>query len=224
MTREVVVVGTEVTVRDVAQLLVHHAISAVPVVDAERRVIGIVSEGDLLRRGELGTQTRHRSWLAFLADPAALAADYVKTHGLLAGEVMTPSPVVVAPETPLSEIASLMERNRIKRVPVVEGGKLVGIVSRSNLVQVLATVPTPAAPATSDRAIRDALVAELNHQPWARRLDSNVVVRDGVVYLWGVVQAESERQALRVAAEQIPGVRGIEDHLTVASIPVIPGF
>jgi CBS-domain-containing membrane protein len=222
MTRDLVVIGPDTMVRDIARLLVQHWISAVPVVDREAKVIGIVSEGDLLRRGEIGTAKPRRRWLNFFADRSGLAEDYVKAHGAKAADVMTPSPVVVAPETPISDVAELLEKNRIKRAPVVENGKLVGIVSRSNLVQALASAPAPAAAVATDRAIREALMAELKDQPWSRRAERNIVVAGGVVHLWGVVDSEPERQALRIAAERIPGVRGVENHLSVMPIVAFP--
>ena len=152
-----------------------------------------------------------------------LARDYVKTHGRVARDVMTSDVVTIAPEASIAEIARTLEQHRIKRVPVVRDGKLVGIVTRGNLMQALAIADTGRAANVDDRTIREQLMAELNAQPWTNMLAKNIVVQDGVVHLWGVVETEDERRALCVAAENIPGVRGVEDHLvsnTVIKSPV----
>jgi CBS domain-containing protein len=223
MTSDVVSVLPTTSVSDIAKLMIERRISGVPVIGKSGNLVGIVSEGDLLRRAETETE-RHRSrWLELLAPTSTLAAEYVKSHGRTAKEVMTRDVVTVAESATLAEIADLLESRRIKRVPVLRDGKVVGIVSRSNLLQAFASearkerdVPT------DDRAIRETLVAELRRQKWADPTESNIVVSHGVVHLWGVVFSTVERKALHVAAERIPGVRGVRDHLVEA--PIYPAL
>lgn len=222
MTPDVVFVGPDMPVTDVARLLVENRISAVPVLK-DGRLIGIVSEGDLFRRAELGTE-RHRShWLDMFASGTALASEYVKSRGQTAEDVMTRDVVTVAPHTAVRDIADTLETRHIKRVPVLDGDRLVGIVSRANLIQALAMQPATASATapTSDRAIRDALFKEMAQQKWAfSPTSSNVTVENGVVYLWGAVLSDAQREAMIVAARAIPGVRGVEDRMM--EVPVYP--
>ena len=216
MTTRVVTVDPETAVEDVARLLIERHVSGVPVVDAKGAIVGIVSEGDLMRRAESGTERRTRSWwLSLFDDTTEAAAAYAKARGRHARDVMTTEIVSVAPETPLGEIAELLERRHIKRVPVLKDGKLVGIVSRANLLQGLASArrsqPTPPV-AASDQSIRDQIVAELQKHGWGNLGTTSVVVRDGVVQLWGLVGSDQERRASVVAAENVAGVKSIEDH------------
>jgi CBS domain-containing protein len=214
MTTDVVTVGPDASVAEVARLLVEHRISAVPVVDATGRLVGIVSEGDLIGRVETPTG-RRAWWLELLTDPTALARDYVKTHGRRVTDVMTHPVVTVEAEASLGEIAGLLERRGIKRVPVVRDGRVIGIVSRADLVRALAVRPVEPRPATvaDDGAIREQVLAILRVQPWWNGTYRSIVVTDGVVHLWGLARSRAERDALRVAAEAVPGVRGVEDHL-----------
>jgi len=219
MTREVCTVAPDTGVGDIARLLLDRRISAVPVVDGASRLCGIVSEGDLIRRAEAGTERRRSWWLEMLSDNRDLAQDYVKSHGLTAKDVMTPTVVTVSEDTSLSDIASTLERNRIKRVPVCREGKLVGIVSRANLLQALATAGTRKAKAPAgDRALREAVLKSFKSQAWTPDLTVNVTVKDGQVSLYGLVASEDERRALRVAAEQLAGVGKVNDQLTVSSM------
>jgi CBS domain-containing protein len=215
MTGEVVTVRPEARVEQVARLMLEHHISAVPVVEAEGRLLGIVSEGDLVRRVETGTLARRAWWLDLLTDTAVQAREYVKTHGRRAADVMTGPVVTVGVDTPVEEIARLLERHGIKRVPVVRDGRVIGIVSRADLIRGLAVRPVEPPPARGedDRAIREAVLSALRAQPWWIGTYRNVVVVDGVVHLWGLARSEAERQAMRVAAEAVPGVKGVEDHL-----------
>ena len=214
MTSDVVTVGANTTIPEVAKLLAERGISAVPVVDAAQRVIGMVSEGDLLHRAETGTERRRSWWLEMLASTDQLARDYVRSHARTAGEVMTRDVISVVDTTPVADIAILLETNGIKRVPVVRDGKLVGIVSRANLVQALAmTITGTAGPTTDDLAIRERLLTELKKQRWAEVSPANVTVTEGVVHLWNSYASDDEKQALLVAARSIPGVRGVEDHM-----------
>ena len=176
------------------------------------RLVGIVTEGDLLRRAEAGTERRHSRWSERFSANSRLAAEYIKSHARRVEDIMTREVVSVRELATLAEIAELMETRRIKRVPVVHDGKIVGIVSRADLLQVLASRRAATADEDNDRVIRERLLAELRKQEWANPTESTVVVSDGVVHFWGTVGSEEERRALRVVAENIPGVRGIEDH------------
>lgn len=216
MVRDVIAVAPTATVKDIAALLVEKHISAVPVVDDNGRLLGIVSEGDLMRRSEIGTE-RHRSWWLRLFTPTeTLGHEFVKAHGREARDIMTSPVLTVAPDTSLSDIATVLEKNRIKRVPVVEGGRLVGIVSRANLVQALAASPGTRPPVQdSDEAIRRRVLDYIRAQPWGMPWLINVSVQDGVVQLWGLITSEEERHAVRVAAEEAPGVKAVQDNLFV---------
>ena len=226
MTTNVITVDANTSVQEVARLLSERGISGVPVVDAADRLVGIVSEGDLLHRVETGTErvsSRRRSWwLDTIASDQELARDYVKSHGRAARDVMTREVVSVTEKTDLAEIAMLLETKRIKRVPVLRDGKLVGIVSRANLVRALAVTKSDRAVdvVEDDRAIRAKLLAELMGQEWFKTQDwfkiwaADVIVKDRVVHFWlAANQSEEERQALRVAAENIVGVRRVEEHI-----------
>jgi CBS domain-containing protein len=215
MTRGVITVSPETPVADVVALMLQHRISAVPVLDHDA-LVGIVSEGDLLRRTETETEPRRSRWLEFATSVPKLAAEYTKTHGRKASDVMTPDVISVGVDASIAEIASTLESRGIKRVPVVDGGKLVGIVSRANLLQALASrVQGAAVDRTDDRKIRETLFAELGRQKWAALpSDANILVENGVVHLWGVIQSEEERKAMIVAAEIVPGVTKVEDHMS----------
>jgi CBS domain-containing protein len=214
MTAQVVSVGPDATVGEVANILLTRGVSALPVLDGDR-LVGIVSEGDLIRRAEIGTDERPRSWwLRLLTDNATLAKEYTKSHAERVRDVMTRKVVVVAEETPLTEVAAILEKNRIKRVPVVRDGRLVGIVSRANLIRGLAAAkatPLPSA-APDDRAIRAKVLETLRAQPWASLDEGGITVANGTVEFWGVYNSEEEREAARVAAETVAGVGKVEDH------------
>ena len=214
MTTEVVVVEPDTPVREVAKILIERRITGLPVQEPDGRLVGIVTDGDIYRRSELGTdRRRRRSWLEFFAADGCHAEDYVEAHGRLARDVMSRDVVAVAPETSLRQIADLFETRRIRRVPVVRDGKVVGIVSRANLVQALAaSTPPEADGAAADRRIRDMVLAEYGRHPWGLRAEANVVVMDGVVHIFGLVDSDTQQHALRVAAEGVPGVKGFEDH------------
>jgi CBS domain-containing protein len=229
MTTEVVTVSPETTVQDLAKILSEKGISGAPVVDADRRLVGIVSEGDLLHRAETGTerrvQRRRSWWLESVAAEEELARDYVKAHGRTVADIMTREVISAEETTDLADLAMLLETKRIKRVPVIGGSKLVGIVSRANLVRALAT--TSSAPKivadTDDRTIREQLLAELRQQQWANIWAADIMVRDKVVHVWfSADESDAERQAVRVAALNVPGVRGFEEHIVPA--PVMPAF
>jgi len=215
MTPNVITIGEDASVAEVAKLLAERGISAVPVVDKDHRVVGMVSEGDLLHRTETGTERRRSWWLDMVASTNRLAGDYIKSHSTKVKDVMTRDVIAVSNTTPLADIAILLETNRIKRVPVVRDGKLVGIVSRANLVRALAmTTNEPLSRAElDDRTIRNELLAELGAHRWAEISPANVTVKDGVVHLWSSYLSEEEKRAVVVAAENTPGVRRTEDHM-----------
>jgi CBS domain-containing protein len=212
MTWGVVSVEADASVARAARIMLQNKISGLPVVDAKGTLVGIVTESDFLHRGEIGTQRRRPRWLEFVIGPGRLATEYVHAAGRRVSEIMTPDPLTVTPDTLLNDVVDLMERRRVKRLPVLEDGKLVGIVSRANLMHALASLARDAnTPSGGDDAIRDRILAELSKQPWAPQI--NVLVRDGVVDLSGVLTDERERQAFVVAAENVPGVKVVHDHL-----------
>ena len=213
MVSPVISVKPSCTVKEVAKTLLERRISAVPVVDDTGKLVGIVSEGDLMHRAEIGTQRRHSWWLRVLTGDDALAAEYTKAHARTVADVMTRDVITASPDTPLHEIAALLERHSIKRVPIVRDGALLGIVSRANLLQALASSHKDLGIQLSDTAIRDRILAHLNNEPWAHTLLLNVTVNGGVVDLWGITGSDAERKAIRVAAESAPGVTGVNDHL-----------
>ncbi|MCA1526515.1 CBS domain-containing protein [Bradyrhizobium yuanmingense] len=214
MVSPVVTVGPNATVREVARTLLERRISAVPVVDTENNVLGIISEGDLLHRAEAGTERSPSWWLRLLTGDAQLAADYVKSHSIKVQDIMTREVATAAPETPLHEIAALLEERQIKRVPIVnKDGQLVGIVSRANLLQAIASAKPQLDLSVPDLAIRRRFFEELRKQPWAHTFNVNATVQNGVIDIWGFAPSLAERTAIRVAAEAIPGVVTVNDHL-----------
>jgi CBS domain-containing protein len=214
MTREIISVRPDTTVAEAIRMMLDNRISGLPVIDEVGRLVGILTEGDLLRRGETGTERHRPRWLEILMGPGRLAEEYVRTHGRRIAEVMTRDPISVSPNTPLKEIVELMERHRIKRVLVLDGDAPVGILSRADLLRGLAGAleATPVA-AMSDAEIRERILAELARTAWVPRDGIAITVENGVVDLNGVILDEKERGALRVAAENVPGVRAVEDHL-----------
>lgn len=213
MVSPVITVTPHSSVKDLANLLIEKRISAVPVVDSEGRLVGMVSEGDLMHRAEAGTEREHSWWLRMIVGEKALAADYIKSHTHKVADIMRRQIIAAAPETPLNEIAILMEQNGVKRVPVVHKGQLVGIVTRANLVQAVATEPPELDVSLSDSTIREKLLEYLKAQPWAHTDQLTVTVKDGIVSLWGIARSQPERKAICVAAETIPGVRAVRDNM-----------
>jgi CBS domain-containing protein len=213
MTTKMIVVAPDTPVREIAKLLYARRISGAPVVDSNGAVVGVVSEGDLMKHVDAIGEQRRSWWLTLFADEGGLARDYAKTHARLARDVMTLDVISVVPTASVAEVANTLERHRIKRVPVVQDGRLIGIVTRGNLLQALGTTDVSKPVSLDDRTIRERLLAELDAQPWTSMGMKNIVVRDGVVHFWGFVENEDERGALRVAAENTPGVKAVEDHL-----------
>ncbi len=212
MTRNVISIKPNASVAEMIKLMLDNRISGLPVIDDREQVVGIVTEGDCLRRTETGTERKRSRWLEFLAGPGRLADEYIHTHSRKVADVMTKTPITVAEDTPLEEVVHLMESRRIKRLPVVRDAKVVGIVSRANLLQALATVASNIPPAAADDfAIRDQIMTEFGRQPWAPQF--NVTVRDGIVDLWGIVFASHQREAAIVAAENVSGVKKVRSHI-----------
>jgi CBS domain-containing protein len=218
MVSPVITVGKIATVRDVAKMLLKNRISAVPVVDNVGKVVGIVTESDLMHRAEAGTEHPYSWWVHLLAGDATIAADYVKSHAARVEDVMTSDVVTATPEAPLYEIAALLEEHQIRRVPIVnKEGSLVGIVSRANLIQVVASARPKLEMTLPDSTIRQKLLDELKKQSWAHTHNLGVTVTNGIVDLWGYAESGDQRRAIRVVAEAIPGVTVVNDHLADSS-------
>lgn len=214
MTRKLVTVGRGIPIAQAIRLMLDNGVSGLPVLGEDGKVVGILTEGDLLRRSETGTERHRPRWLEILMGPGRMAGEYVRTHGRKVEEIMTRNLVSVTEDTPLDEIVELMERRRIKRVPVFAGDALVGIVSRADLLRALAlALADPPRGMRSDEEIREQILAELAKAAWVRRDGLEIRVKSGVVELEGVILEEKERQALRVVAENVPGVSAVEDRL-----------
>jgi CBS domain-containing protein len=217
MVRDVVTVRPDTDVADATKLLAEHDVSALPVLDKDGNLIGMLSEADLIHRADIGTGKHRPWWLEAVTGATTLAEEFAKSHGKKVGEVMTTGVISVTEETPLSEIAALFERKRIKRVPVVKDGKLIGIVSRSNLIQALAsTAGRVDQHDETDRQIRLDLLSRLKEQTWTDFGSRNITVSGGVVHLWGLVGSEAERKALLALAEDVPGVARVSDEMISA--------
>ncbi len=214
MTRRVISISPNATIAAAIKQMLKNRISGLPVIDSNKKLVGILSEGDLLRRPEIGTERRRVRWLDALFGPHEAAKEYVHSHGTKVKDVMTRSPVTVKESAPLHEVAHLMERHNIKRLPVVRAGKIVGIISRANLLRALASLhrETPASQKT-DAAIRNRILAEIGRQHWAYPAHIDVTVRNGVADLWGTITDMAQRDALRVLAEGAEGVKRVEEHL-----------
>ncbi len=218
MATAVATVPAGATVRDAARLMLERRVSALPVVDKVGRMIGIVSEGDLMRRTELGTESPRSWWLKLFAGRAA--REYLKAHGATVRDVMTRPVISVRRTTPLDEVARLLESHRIKRVPVLQGERLVGIVSRADLVRRLATAPArPTARTQKDRGLRRQVLKALERAGADLRY-LNATVEHGVVHLWGSVTSHGQQKTLRVAAKALDGVRAVDDHTSVMPLEV----
>ncbi len=214
MVRDVVTITPDADIEEAIELLVAHDISAVPVVDGDANLVGIISEADLIQRPEIGTEKR-RPWSLEAVTPAAtLAEEFAKAYGKKVREMMTKHVVSATEDTPLSEIAALLERKRIKRVPITRDGKVVGVVSRANLIQALASVvgDVEQSPIT-DRKIWDDLLDRLKQQLWTDFGARNVIVSRGEAHLWGLVSSDSEREALIALAESVPGVTRVSEEM-----------
>jgi CBS domain-containing protein len=213
MTRNVVSIPPDATVLQAAQTMLKHHISGLPVVE-KGKLVGVLSEGDFLRRRETKTQRQRSRWLEFLMGPGRMAEEYTHTHGSKVSEVMTTTVQTATDDASLEDVVRLMEKHRIKRVPVVRGDKMVGIITRANLMHAMVGLARGAKPVkASDSAIREQLMKIMEEQTWAPTAMVDVQVHDGVVELWGTILDERQRDALKVAAENIAGVKAVTDHL-----------
>jgi len=219
MVSNVITVGVNASVGEVAAILLNNHISAAPVVDEKGELVGIVSEGDLMRRPEIGTTKRHSWWLELISKKWASATEYIKSHSRKVADVMTRDIITAKPDTPLGDIAAMLERNRIKRVPIVEGGKLVGLVSRANILQALAsaTKKLPSLTTANDSELRKKVQSRLAAEPW-RPTMLTVTVQDGTVDLWGLVHSVEEKKAAQLAAETTPGVHAVVNNIIVQRV------
>ncbi len=213
MSRKVVAISPDAPLAQAVRLMIESRVSGIPVVDAEGRAVGMLTEGDLLRRIETGTEGAAPGWFATLVMPGRLAGEYIQTHSRRVDEVMTSDVVTVGEDASLEEVVVLMRRHRIKRLPVLRGGKLVGIVSRADLVRVLADALLASTEKSDDAAIAERIRAELRRQPWAHDRGVTVAVEEGVVLLDGCVFDLREREAMRVLAENVAGVKRVENRL-----------
>jgi len=214
MTRNCITIAPGATVEDAVNLMLSRHISGLFVVDEEGDLAGVITEGDLLRRDELGTQHNRPWWLRLLVSPARQAADFARANGRHVRDVMTEEVLSIGQDASLEDVVEAMEKHRIKRLPVTADGKVVGVVSRSDLLRALiARVRNVAPIATDDRSIRTAILNALEAQPWAPMTTLNVTVADEVVDLWGSITNDDERHAIRVIAENTPGVKAVNDHL-----------
>jgi CBS domain-containing protein len=215
MTMTPAAVGAETTVAAAMRLMLERRVSGLPVTDAQGALVGIVTEGDFLRRGELGTEKHRRRWVELLTSPGKLAGEYTGAHAMSVGQIMTADVQSATPDTALADIVEAMEKHRIKRLPVVANGKLVGIVSRADLMRAFLTrVSHAAASATSDTALRDRIAAEIDRQAWGPSALVHVSVDGGVATMNGVLVDDRVRAALRVLVENICGAGKVRDRLT----------
>jgi len=213
MTRKVITVGTAASIVDAAKIMLEKHVSGLPMVDEAGTLVGIVSQGDFIRRAEIGTQRKRGRWLKFLLGPGRVASDFVHERGRKVGEIMTLDPCTVTEDATLEDVVQLMEHKNVKRLPVMRGDRLVGIVTRSNLLQAVAElareVPDPTA---DDDHIRNHIITAIEKADWTP-FGLGIIVRDGNVHLSGIITNERSRQAAIVAAENVSGVKKVHDHL-----------
>ncbi len=213
MTRPVITITPETSILEAANTMLQRHISGLPVIDAAEKLIGIVSEGDFVRRGEIGTQRKRGRFLQFILGPGQAATDFVHEHGRKVVEIMTPEPVTNTEDTAIEGIVALMESKHIKRLPVMRDDRIVGMVSRANLLQAVASlareIPDPTA---DDDHIRNRIINAITRNDWCPQ-GLSVIVHDGIVHLSGIITDERSRQAAIVCAENIAGVQRVRDHL-----------
>ena len=219
MVANVITISVDASIGEAASILLSNHISGAPVEDEKGELVGIVSEGDLMRRPEIGTSRRHSWWLELISSDQSQAFEYVKSHSRKVSDVMTRNVITAKPDTPLGDVAAMLERNRVKRVPILEGTKIVGIVSRANILQALAsaTKKLPSLTSVDDSELRKKVVARLAAEPW-RPTMLTVTVQDGTVELWGLVRSVEEKKAAQLAAEITPGVRAVVDNIIVQPV------
>jgi CBS domain-containing protein len=219
MVTNVITISVDASIGEAASILLNNHISGAPVVNEKGELVGIVSEGDLMRRPEIGTSRRHSWWLELISSDQSQAFEYVKSHSRKVSDVMTRDAITAKSDAPLGDIAAMLERNRIKRVPILEGNKIVGIVSRANILQALAsaTKKLPSLTSIDDSELRKKVIARLAAEPW-RPTMLTVTVQDGTVELWGLVHSVEEKRAAQLAAELTPGVRVVVDNIIVQPV------
>jgi CBS domain-containing protein len=214
MSTKVITIQPDASIAEAIDLMLGSHVSGLPVVDREGTLVGLLSEGDLLRRAELGTQKPRARWIEVLLGPGKAAETYVQTHGRKVEELMTADPIAIAPGADLSEAVDLLNRHKIKRLPVTLEGRVVGILTRADLLRALAKLLPAEREGVPDAAIRSSILSQLEAQAWAPTALIEIGVRDGIVTLSGTILDDRERAALRVIAENTPGVRSVEDQLT----------
>lgn len=223
MTVGAATVSPETTIAEAAQLMLEHHISGLPVIDADGGLLGMVTEKDLLRREEIGTEQGHAHWMELVMSASKLADEYVRAHARTVADVMTRDVVTVSPDTSLSDVVAMMEKHGYRRLPVVKDGKVTGIVARANFLRALVRRAEGTPPATADDLeIRTKIVDEIHERGWVPTSSIEVLVTNGVVELKGAVVDERIRDALRIAAENTAGVKSVEDHIEV--VPAMPGW
>ena len=214
MSRHVITIGVDAALVDAIKTMLKHGVSALPVVDQAGKLVGILSKSDFLRRAEIGTERKRGRLLTFLAGPDKVAFDFKREHGRKVGEIMTPNPVTITEDSPVEEIAQIMESRRVRRLPVLNGDKIVGIVTHSDFLPAIARIVlNEQSFAQDDENTRSAVVAAITSTPWTP-CGLNVSVRDGIVTLKGFSISENARQAAVVAAENVPGVNRVENRLS----------
>lgn len=222
MTRRVVCLHPATPVEEAARLMIRHRISGLPVVDGNDTLVGMVTESDLLHRPETGSYKHDRNWLSLLITPDEFIQACAAGATRAVGEIMTPAVYSVGPNAALATIVDLMAEHRIKRVPVVQSGKVAGIISRADLLKAISHMAQKPAQ-ISDPQIRDALLAEIDRRSWASATCIDADVRKGVVTLRGIVFDGQEREALHALAGTVAGVRGVEDQLIWIDAAALPG-
>lgn len=214
MTSSVVCIKPEATVLEAARLLLGERISALPVVDAAGKLVGILSEGDLIHRAEIGSEKISTRWARLFADGGKLARDFLKAHGHVVAEVMSPRVVTATENMDLAEVAGLMDEHRVKRLPVMRDGRVVGIISRANLLQALVShVPATTTQAVSDTDLRHEILSRIEHEPWSQTVVRNVIVCDGNVELWGHAETHAQCEAFGVLVKDVPGVKSVVNNM-----------
>lgn len=213
MTRHVITVGPETTIVEAAETMLRHHISGLPVIDPAGKLVGIISQHDFIRRAEIGTERKRGRWLQVLVGPGQIASEFVHERGRKVGEIMTPHPATISENASLEDAVRLIEKHNIKRLPVMREDQVVGIVTRTNLLQaVVALARNMPDPTADDDHIREAIIAAVEGNDWSPSR-FNVIVRNGIAHLNGIVTDERCRQAAIVAAENVPGVRQVHDEL-----------
>ncbi len=213
MSRSIIAISPDAPLAQAVRLMIDHHISGLPVIDTEGRAVGMLTEGDLLRRVESGTEGGAPGWFASFFALGRLAEQYVQTHGRRVSEVMTPNVMSVEEATPLADVVALMRRKRIKRLPVVRGERVMGIVSRADLVRVVGDALGAPAVTADDAAIRQTILDGLARQAWGQKKSIGIGVENGAVLLDGCVFDTRERDAIGVLVENVPGVKRVENRL-----------